>query len=285
MKPQIQALQRNIDVVVATPGRLLDHMQHRTVDLSAVEILTLDEADRMLDMGFIPAIRRILQTLPRDRQTLLFSATIMPEVKALASQFMRDPAETQIAAMNTVASTIAHRVHPVSSDRKRELIVHLLNTDRRQTLIFCKTKHGSDRLCRHLSSGGFRAEAIHGNKSQSARTRSLQDFKSGRTRILVATDIAARGLDIQQLPMVINFDLPSVPQDYIHRIGRTGRAGIEGEAISLVSYEDQALLRVIQGLLDRKIDVVPVAGFDAPMVQQTQQPIVKKFRPRRRFSR
>jgi ATP-dependent RNA helicase RhlE len=282
MRAQIQALRGSLDVVVATPGRLLDHMQQRTVDLSQVEILTLDEADRMLDMGFIPAIRKILEKLPRNRHTLLFTATFMPEVKALAAQFMRSPAEIQIASMNTVAGAIAHRVHPVSTDRKRDLVVHLLNTDRSQTLIFCRTKHGSDRLCSHLSAGGFRAEAIHGNKSQNARTRSLQDFKSGRTRILVATDIAARGLDIRELPMVINFDLPNVPQDYIHRIGRTGRAGHTGQAVSLVSREDQPLLRGIQGLLDRKIDVVPVAGFDIP---ETVAPIVRKFRPSRRSFR
>jgi ATP-dependent RNA helicase RhlE len=282
MKPQIRALRGRLDVVVATPGRLLDHLQQRSVDLSAVEILTLDEADRMLDMGFIPAIRRILQVLPQNLHTLLFSATIMPEVKALAAQFMRNPVEIQIASMNAVPGPIAHRVHPVSTERKRDLVVHLLNTDRSQTLIFCRTKHGSDRLCRHLSEGGFRAETIHGNKSQSARMRSLQDFKSGRTRILVATDVAARGLDIRQLPMVINFDLPAVPQDYIHRIGRTGRAGHAGQAVSLVSREDQPLLRGIQGLLDRKIDVVPVAGFDAP---DPLPVIVRKFRPRRRSFR
>ena len=261
MAPQIQALRRSLDVIVATPGRLLDHMQQRNVDLSGIEILTLDEADRMLDMGFIPSIRRILQVLPKNRHTMLFSATFMPEIKSLAAQFMRSPAEIQIAPLNTVIATIAHRVHPVSAERKRDLVVHLLNRDRNQALIFCRTKHGSDRLCRHLSAGGFHAEAIHGNKSQNARTRSLQDFKSGRTRILVATDIAARGLDIEQLPMVINFDLPMVPQDYIHRIGRTGRAGSEGQAVSLVSREEQPLLRDIQGLLNRKIEVVPVEGF------------------------
>jgi ATP-dependent RNA helicase RhlE len=278
MKPQIQALQRSLDVVVATPGRLLDHIQQRTVNLSAVEILTLDEADRMLDMGFIPAIRRILQGLPRNRQTLLFSATFMEEIRTLASQFMMNPVAVQIAPVSTVAATIAHRVHPVSAERKRELVVHLLNRDRRQTLIFCRTKHGSDRLCRHLSAGGFPVEAIHGNKSQNARTRSLQDFKSGRTRVLVATDIASRGLDIEQLPMVINFDLPALPQDYIHRIGRTGRAGSAGQAVSLVSREEQPLLRGIQSLLDRKIEVVPVEGFDVP---ETAPPMVRKFRPRR----
>jgi ATP-dependent RNA helicase RhlE len=280
MQPQIQAFRRSLDVVVATPGRLLDHMQQRTVDLSHIEILTIDEADRMLDMGFIPAIRRILRALPSNRQTLLFSATFMPEIKALAAQFMNDPTEIQVAAANAVAATIAHRAHPVSAERKRELIVHLLNRDRRQALIFCKTKHGSDRLCHHLSASGFGAEAIHGNKSQSARTRSLQDFKAGRTRILVATDIAARGLDIDQLPMVINFDLPMVPQDYIHRIGRTGRAGSEGQAVSLVSREEQPLLRDIQGLLECKVEIVPVEGFDAPEPLPVR---TRSFRPRRSF--
>jgi ATP-dependent RNA helicase RhlE len=278
MQPQIQALRRNLDVLVATPGRLLDHMEHRTVNLSGIEILTLDEADRMLDMGFMPAIRRIFQALPKNRHTLLFSATFLPEIKALAAQFMKDPVEIQVAAVNSVSSTIAHLVHPVSAERKHELLVQLLKKDRNQTLIFCRTKHGSDRLCRHLSGGGFNVEAIHGNKSQSERTRSLQDFKSGRTRVLVATDLAARGLDIEQLPMVINFDLPMVPQDYIHRIGRTGRAGTEGQAISLVSREEQPLLRDIQRLLDRKIEIVPVEGFDVPAPQRV---FVRKFRPQR----
>jgi ATP-dependent RNA helicase RhlE len=280
MPPQIRAFRRNLDVVVATPGRLLDHIQQRTVDLSNIEILTIDEADRMLDMGFIPAIRRILQTLPKKRQTLLFSATFMPEIKALAAQFMKDPVEIQVAAANAVAATIAHRAHPVSAERKRDLVVHLLNRDRRQALIFCRTKQRSDRLRRHLSAGGFRTEAIHGNKSQSARTRSLQDFKAGRTRILVATDIASRGLDIEQLPMVINFDLPMVPQDYIHRVGRTGRAGSEGQAVSLVSREETALFRDIQGLLDRKVEIVPVEGFDAPGPLPVR---MRSFRRRRRF--
>ena len=280
MQPQIKAIRRGLDVLVATPGRLLDHMQQRTIDLSGIQILTVDEADRMLDMGFIPAIRRILHALPENRQTLLFSATFLPEIKTLGVQFMKHPVEIQAAAANTVASKIAHRAHPVSADRKRELVVQLLKDDRRQTLIFCRTKHGSDRLCSHLSAGGFRAVAIHGNKSQNARARSLQDFKSGRTRILVATDIAARGLDIEHLPMVINFDLPMVPQDYIHRIGRTGRAGNEGHAVSLVSREEQPLLRAIQTLLDRKVEIVAVEGFGAP---EPSPVVTRKFRPRRSF--
>ena len=262
MDPQVRALQRGLDVVVATPGRLIDHMERRTVDLSGVEILTLDEADRMFDMGFFAAIRRILGAASGKRQTLLFSATLHREVKALATQFMKNPVELQIAAVNSVSATITHRVHPVAAERKRDLLVHILGRNSNQALVFCKTKHGSDRLCRHLSNGGFHAEAIHGNKSQVARTRSLADFKSGRTRVLVATDLAARGLDIEQLPMVINFDLPMVAQDYIHRIGRTGRAGVEGHAVSLVSREERGLLGDIQRLLDRKIEISPVAGFE-----------------------
>src|SRR5688572_2433844 len=280
MRPQVQALQRSLDVVVATPGRLLDHMQQRTVNLSGIEILTIDEADRMLDMGFIPAIRRILQTLPTQRHTLLFSATFVQEIKDIAAQFMKDPVQIQVAGANAVAAKIAHRAHPVTAERKRDLVVHLLNKDRRQTLIFCRTKHGSDRLCRHLSAGGFSVDAIHGDKSQSARTRSLQDFKFGRTRVLVATDVAARGLDIQQLPMVINFDLPMVPQDYIHRIGRTGRAGNEGQAVSLVSREEQSLLRDIEGLLRQKVEMVAVNGFEAPAPVNV---LTRRFRPRRSF--
>ncbi len=262
MEPQVRALHRGLDLVVATPGRLIDHMERGTVNLSGVEILTLDEADRMLDMGFLPSIRRILAAAPSPRQTLLFSATLLKEVKNLAAQFMKNPAEIQVSAVNSIAATIAHRVHPVSADRKRDLLVHLLGRDSNQALIFCRTKHGSDKLCRHLADGGFRAEAIHGNKSQGARTRSLADFKSGRTRLLVATDLAARGLDIQHLPMVINFDLPMVPQDYIHRLGRTGRAGIEGHAVSLVSREERGLLGDIQRLLATQIEITTVVGFE-----------------------
>jgi ATP-dependent RNA helicase RhlE len=257
---------------------LLDHLEQGTVDLSGIEMLTIDEADRMLDMGFIPAIRRILHALPVNRHTLLFSATFVPEIKALAARFMKDPVEVQVAAANTIAPKIAHRAHPVFAEQKRDLIVHLLKKDSRQTLVFCRTKHGSDRLSRHLSASGLNAEAIHGDKSQSTRTRSLQDFKFGRTRILVATDIAARGLDIDHLPMVINFDLPMVPQDYIHRIGRTGRAGNAGQAVSLVSREEQPLLRDIEGLLKRKVEIVPIEGFAAPRPLEVT---TRKFRPSR----
>ncbi|HEY2933495.1 MAG TPA: DEAD/DEAH box helicase [Acidobacteriota bacterium] len=261
IQPQVDALRRGVEVVVATPGRLIDLMQQRAVDLGAVEILTLDEADRMLDMGFLPDLRRILTALPRQRQTLLLSATLVDEVKKLAADFMRDPAEVQVAAHNSVAATVSHRVHPVAAERKRELLVHLLTDEGRRSLVFCRTKRGTDRLCRHLKAAGISAAAIHGDRSQSARTRALQDFKSGRTTVLVATDVAGRGLDIEQLPLVINFDLPTVAGDYIHRIGRTGRAGMEGQAVSLVSRSEQGLLRDIQRLLAFKIETAPVAGF------------------------
>jgi ATP-dependent RNA helicase RhlE len=261
MQPQIDALKRGVHIVVATPGRLIDHMEQRNVDLSAIEILTVDEADRMMDMGFLPPLRRILSALPKQRQTLLFSATFPEPIRALAVKFMINPAEVQTAAPNSAAATVSHRVHRVRHDRKRDLLVHLLKQNGDQTLVFCRTKRGSDRLCRHLASSGFRAAAIHGDKSQSARTQALRDFKSGKTHVLVATDIAARGLDIEQLPVVINFDLPMVAEDYIHRIGRTGRAGAEGQAVSLVSYDEMDQLRGIQRLIKTDMDFALVAGF------------------------
>ena len=262
MGPQIDALRRGVDILVATPGRLLDHMQRRTVDLSGIEVLILDEADRMLDMGFLPAMKRVLSALPSQRQTLLFSATFSTEIKALASQFMRSPQEIQIAKPNSVASTVTHRVHPVDLEAKRDLLLHLLSLDGSQTLIFGRTKHGCDKLTKQLEKSGLKAAAIHGNKSQNQRTRALADFKSGRVNVLVATDIAARGLDIDQLPMVINFDLPMVAEDYVHRIGRTGRAGTEGLAISLVSRAEEGLLRDIRKLLKQDIAIVNVEGFE-----------------------
>lgn len=261
MQPQITALNRGVHIVVATPGRLLDHMEQRNVDLSAIEILTVDEADRMMDMGFLPSLRRILSALPKQRQTMLFSATFPESIRALAVKFMINPVEVQTETPNSAASTVTHRAHRVHHDRKRDLLVHLVKQSGDQTLVFCRTKHGSDRLCRHLSSSGVRAAAIHGNKSQSVRTQALRDFKAGRTHVLVATDIAARGLDIEQLPMVINFDLPMVAEDYIHRIGRTGRAGAEGKAVSLVTQEEMNLLRGIQRLLKTDIHFAAVAGF------------------------
>jgi len=262
MGGQIMSLRRGLDVIVATPGRLIDHMDRRNVDLSCIEMLVLDEADRMLDMGFAPALKKILGALPRQRQTLLFSATLAPEIKALAAQFMRNPREVQIAKPNAVAVGVSHRVHPVDADRKRDLLLHLLAADsRRQALVFSRTKHGSDKLCAFLDRHGFRVAAIHGNKSQGQRTRALADFKNGKTTVLVATDIAARGLDIAQLPVVVNYDLPMVAEDYVHRIGRTGRAGAEGLALSLVSRDEEGLLRDIRRLLKQDIAIEAVQEF------------------------
>ncbi|HET8898363.1 MAG TPA: DEAD/DEAH box helicase [Rhodanobacteraceae bacterium] len=262
MGPQLQNLARGVDVLIATPGRLLDHLERGTAKLSGIEMLVLDEADRMLDMGFLPALRRILARVPQQRQTLLFSATFATEIKTLALNFMRQPREVQVAPANTVVATVLHRVHPVDAERKRELLLHLINEDcRRQTLVFGRTKHGADKLVKYLSQSGVRAAAIHGNKSQNQRTRALADFKNGKVQVLVATDIAARGLDIEQLPLVINHDLPMVAEDYVHRIGRTGRAGANGLAVSLVSQEESALLRAIQKLLKQDIEIAPVAGF------------------------
>jgi ATP-dependent RNA helicase RhlE len=260
--PQKQQLHRGVDIIVATPGRLLDHMEQRTVDLSGIKILTLDEADRMLDMGFLPPLRRILKVLPRDRQTLLFSATITPEVVRLSADFTRDPARVDVSEGQIMAATVTHRVHPVADQRKGDLLTHVLNeTPGAQALVFCKTKHGSNRVGQYLERAGIKAAVIHGNKSQGARTRALADFKAGRATVLVATDIAARGLDIAQLPLVVNFDLPLVPEDYIHRAGRTGRAGLTGRAVSLVSNGDRDLLRGIQQLLTSPIEHVTLAGF------------------------
>jgi ATP-dependent RNA helicase RhlE len=263
MVPQIQMLRRGVDIVVATPGRLIDHLDRRGIDLSRIELLVLDEADRMLDMGFMPALKKILAALPTRRQTLMFSATFADPIKQLAQQFLRDPLEVQVSARNSVAATVTHRVHPVDSANKRELLRHLLAQDsRRQTLVFSRTKHGADKLVKFLEQTGFKATAIHGNKSQNQRTRALNDFKNNRMNVLVATDIAARGLDIDQLPVVVNFDLPMVAEDYVHRIGRTGRAGSEGQAISLVSHDEAHLLRDIQRLL--KVDIVQevIAGYE-----------------------
>jgi ATP-dependent RNA helicase RhlE len=262
MGPQIDALRRGVDILVATPGRLIDHIDRRSVDLSGIEVLVLDEADRMLDMGFLPAIRRILGALPRQRTTWLFSATFAPEIKALAAQFMREPVEIQVAKPNSVATTVTHRVYPVDAERKRDLLLHLLQNDARQTLVFGRTKHGADKLAKTLEKAGLRAAAIHGNKSQGQRTRALADFKNGKIAVLVATDIAARGLDIDQLPMVINFELPMVAEDYVHRIGRTGRAGAEGLAISLVCHDEESRLRDIRRLLKQEIAIEAVAGFE-----------------------
>ena len=263
MQPQVDALRRGVDVVVATPGRLLDHVQQKTVDLRQVEILVLDEADRMLDMGFIHDIRKILALLPEVRQNLLFSATFPEEIRKLAGTFMKDPQTVEVARRNTPAELVSQVVHPVDAGRKRELLAHLVKTnDWKQVLVFCKTKHGANRLAQQLSREGVNADAIHGNKSQNARTRALEQFKEGSVRVLVATDIAARGLDIEALPHVVNYDLPHVAEDYVHRIGRTGRAGAEGEAVSLVSHEDRPLMAAVERLMNRKVEQRIIEGFE-----------------------
>ena len=260
--PQKRDLARGTDIIVATPGRLIDHMEQRSVDLSAVQILTLDEADRMLDMGFQPALRRILPALPRQRQTLLFSATFSPEVTELARQYTNEPVRVDVSEGQVMAATVIHRVHPVAQQRKGDLLTHLLKAaPADQALVFCRTKHGSNRVGAYLERSGVRAAVIHGNKSQAARTRALADFKARRVDVLVATDIAARGLDIKELPLVVNFDLPLVAADYIHRAGRTGRAGLSGRAVSLVTPEERNLLRDIQRLLPDPIEHVTVDGF------------------------
>jgi ATP-dependent RNA helicase RhlE len=264
MGPQIHSLKYGTDIVVATPGRLIDHVQRRTVDLSAIDILTLDEADRMLDMGFLPALRRLIAALPRARQTLLFSATLSEAVVRLAAEFTRNPAHVDVSDGQVVTPTVTHHLHTVAVDHKRALLTHVLTQEAAsQTLVFCKTKRGSDRVGEHLERAGIKTAVIHGNKSQGARTRALREFTAGRVNVLVATDIAARGLDIAQLPLVINYDLPLVAEDYIHRVGRTGRAGRRGRAVSLVSAADSRLLRDIQRLLPAPLEQVAVQGFDA----------------------
>ena len=263
MGNQLDALRRGVDLVIACPGRLIDHLERRSVDLSGIEVLVLDEADRMLDMGFLPSIKRILAKLPKqNRQTLLFSATFAEPIKQLAMEFMHNPREVMVTPRNTVAETITHRVHPVDAGRKRELLLHLLaEQNREQTLVFAKTKHGSDKLADFLLKSGIKTAAIHGNKSQGQRQRALSDFKAGKVNVLVATDIAARGIDIDQLPKVINYDLPMVAEDYVHRIGRTGRNGSSGEAISLVDQEQAKLLRQIVNLLKQDMEIRDVPGF------------------------
>jgi len=264
MQPQVDALRRGVDILVATPGRLLDHVQQKTADLRQVQILVLDEADRMLDMGFIHDIRRILALLPAQRQNLLFSATFPEEIRKLAASFMRNPATVEVARRNTPAELVAQVAYPVQADQKRSLLAHLVKSnDWRQVLVFVRTKHGANRLAQQLLREGIEADAIHGNKAQSARTRTLAQFKAGSLRVLVATDIAARGLDIEALPHVVNYDMPHVAEDYVHRIGRTGRAGVEGEAVSLVSPEERPLLAAIERLMNRKVESRAVTGFQA----------------------
>ena len=263
INPQIAEMRKGVEILVATPGRLLDLMGQKAVDLRQVQILVLDEADRMLDMGFIPDIKRIINTIPGSRQTLLFSATFSDEIRKLSAQFLRDPLTVEVARRNTPAESVTQWAHFVESKRKRELLAHLVKTHNwEQVLVFCKTKHGANRLAYQLERDGINAAAIHGNKSQNARIEALESFKANKVRVLVATDIAARGLDIEALPHVVNFDMPTVAEDYVHRIGRTGRAGLEGEAISIVCAEDRPMFASVEALIKRKIEVRPVPGFD-----------------------
>ena len=271
INPQIDRLRRGVDILISTPGRLLDHAGQGTVDLSRIEILVLDEADRMLDMGFIHDIRRILKQLPGCRQNLLFSATYSNEIKKLSDGILHDPALVEVARRNTAAEKVTQLVHPVAKSDKRALLSKLIRDgDWTQVLVFTRTKHGANRLARQLDCDGITSSAIHGNKSQNARTQALADFKSGNVRVLVATDVASRGLDINLLPHVVNFELPNVPEDYVHRIGRTGRAGEEGAAHSLVSADEHGLLRDIERLLKRSIPVKEIEGYESTKADGAQ---------------
>ena len=262
MNAQIAQLRKGVEILVATPGRLLDHVQNKTVMFNQVSMLVLDEADRMLDMGFLPDIKRIIALLPKQRQNLLFSATFPDEIRNLAKSLLTNPAEIQIAARNAAADSVTHVIHPVAREKKRELLSYLIQTrELRQVLVFTGTRIGANRLAHQLRKDHIHCDAIHGDKTQTEREAALDDFKSGKIAVLVATDVASRGLDIEGLPQVINFDVPHSPEDYVHRIGRTGRAGLTGEAISLVSPEDTESMAAIERLIKKKIERVLVAGF------------------------
>jgi len=271
--PQVAQLRRGVDILVATPGRLLDHVGQGNLNFSRVEFFVLDEADRMLDMGFIPDVKRVLAVLPKQRQSLLFSATFSREIKAFAETLLNSPRMIEVTPPNSTVDMIAQRVHPVNRDEKSKLLAFLVGHNRwQQVLVFTRTKHGADKLVGSLERDGIRAVAMHGNKSQSVRTRALADFKSGKVAVMVATDIAARGIDIDQLPHVVNYDLPNVPEDYIHRIGRTGRAGSSGEAISLVCVDERSFLRDIERLIKRSIPQEVIEGFE-PNPNAVAQPV------------
>ena len=280
INPQIQRLNRRVDILVATPGRLLDHIGQKTIDLSGVETLVLDEADRMLDMGFIRDIRRILPLLPAQRQNLLFSATFSDEIRELANGILKNPVSIEVAKRNTPTELVSQVVHPVDRDKKRPMLEKLIKDGKwTQVLVFTRTKHGANRLADQLGDSGIPAMAIHGNKSQSAREKALSEFKAGRLRVLVATDIAARGIDIDALPHVVNYELPNTPEDYVHRIGRTGRAGMSGEAVSLVCVDELRLLADIERLMKRKLESIVIPGFE-PDPHAKPEPLRKPQAPR-----
>lgn len=263
IRPQISSLRRGVDILVATPGRLLDLYSQRALDFSNVECFVLDEADRMLDMGFIPDIRKIIKSLPKQRQNLMFSATLSSDIRKLAETFLHQPIRIDVSPKSSTADTVKQWIHRVDQVRKAELLSHLIwDKVWDPVLIFISTKHGADRLVKHLENEQIASMAIHGNKSQGARNRALQSFKTGKIRALVATDVAARGIDIEQLPFVVNYDLPNVPADYVHRIGRTGRAGMTGQAISLVSLFESKELADIERLIKTKLERIPVEGFE-----------------------
>jgi ATP-dependent RNA helicase RhlE len=282
INPQKRRLRNGVDILVATPGRLLDHVQQGTVNLSGIEVFVLDEADRMLDMGFIRDIRRIVSLLPKQRQNLLFFATFSDKIKALAAGLLDRPTIIEVARRNVTADTVAQKVYQVEYGKKRQLLAHLIKQDKwYQVLVFTRTKYGADRLVKQLTEDRIQALAIHGNKSQSARTFALTKFKNGTLQVLVATDIAARGLDISNLPHVVNFDLPNVPEDYVHRIGRTGRAGAKGEAVSLVCVDEYQILADIEKLIAIRLPRETIAGF-GPNPHESSEPIkdISKHRPK-----
>ncbi|MCH9625582.1 MAG: ATP-dependent RNA helicase RhlE [Chlamydiales bacterium] len=277
INPQIAALRNGVDILVATPGRLLDHVEQKNIDLSKVDILVLDEADRMLDMGFLHAVRKILSLLPKKRQNLLFSATFSNDIKKLAGSLLNTPIMIEVARCNNTSEQVEQLIHPVDREKKQKLLSHLIESQSwKQVLVFTRTKHGANRLTQQLEKDGISAVAIHGNKSQGARTQALARFKENDVRVLVATDIAARGLDIDQLPHVVNFELPNVSEDYVHRIGRTGRAGYKGEAVSLVCVDEHKLLKDIELLIGRDLPRVLIPGYE-PDSSIIPQPIQKRF--------
>jgi ATP-dependent RNA helicase RhlE len=281
INPQIDNLRRGAEILVATPGRLLDHVQQRTVDLSRIEIFVLDEADRMLDMGFIADIRRVIKLLPKQRQNLLFSATYSDDMRKLAQGLLHNPVEIEVAKRNAAVDTVEQRAYFVSKDQKRALLSHLiLDGDWQQVLVFARTKHGANRLAKQLEQDGIETAAIHGNKSQNARTAALSDFKNFRIRALVATEVASRGLDIKELPHVVNYELPNVPEDYVHRIGRTGRAGATGLAVSLVSSDESGLLKDIERLLRKSVPKANVPVFKAAPPPSREESYERSSQPR-----